>query len=145
MRTRTQFSAIMVVFLFSFAGLMRAQESNVTIKKVPAPHTNPASGQEMYVNYCASCHGKTGTGNGPAAPALKESVPDLTTLTKQNKGVFPSAHISSVISGRDGAAHGSSDMPVWGPIFRSLRPGDQAEVQQRVTNLTEYLKSLQAK
>ena len=55
-------------------------------------------------------------------------------------------HVSSVIRGNaDLPAHGSKDMPVWGPLFRSLSQGHEAEVQQRVTNLNEYIESLQQK
>ncbi len=145
MRTRTQLSAI-ILFLFAAAGLMMAQEkSNVTIKKVPAPQTSPASGKEMYISYCASCHGKDGTGNGPAAPALKMPATNLTTLAKNNKGVFPAAHVSTLLTAGDGPAHGSADMPIWGPVFRSMKPGDQAQMQQRIVNLTNYLESLQVK
>ena len=145
MRTRTQFSAIILI-LFAVTGLVMAQEqTNMTIKKVPAPQTSPASGQEMYINYCASCHGRDGTGNGPAVGALKAPATNLTTLAKENKGTFPAAHVSTILRAGDGQAHGAVDMPVWGPVFRSLKPGDQAQVQQRVANLTKYLESLQVK
>jgi mono/diheme cytochrome c family protein len=43
-------------------------ESKASVKKVPAPYTRASSGKDMYVTYCASCHGKDGKGNGPAAP-----------------------------------------------------------------------------
>ena len=42
-------------------------------------------------------------------------------------------------------AHGSQEMPVWGPVFRSISGGHQAEVQLRINNLTEYVASLQKK
>ncbi len=116
------------------------------IKKVPAPYTSPASGREMYVSYCASCHGKDGKGAGPAASALKQAPPDLTILGKQNKGNFPQDHVVAVITGKaELAAHGSKDMPVWGPVFWKISQGHPEEVQQRVTNLANYLKSIQVK
>jgi len=145
MRTRTQLSAIILFLLVAATVLMAQEPSNVTIKKVTAPNTSPASGKDMYLNYCASCHGKDGAGNGPAAPALKMPVTNLTTLAKNNKGVFPVAHVSTLLTAGDGPAHGSVDMPVWGPVFRSMKPGDQAQMQQRVVNLTKYLESLQVK
>jgi mono/diheme cytochrome c family protein len=116
------------------------------IKPVPAGQTSAASGKEMYMRYCAVCHGKDGKGGGPAAPALKVPPPDLTTLAKSNDGKFPAAHVSSTISGDvDIPAHGSKDMPVWGHVFRSMSAGSSSEVFQRLTNLTEYVRSLQAK
>jgi mono/diheme cytochrome c family protein len=117
-----------------------------TIKKSPAPYTNPASGQEMYKAYCASCHGLDGKGNGPAATAMKQPVPDLTLLSKKNGGKFPSDHVSSVMRGDvNSPAHGSADMPVWGPVFMKVSQSNVSQVQQRVHNLTEYIASLQAK
>ena len=116
------------------------------VKQVPAPQTSPASGKEMYVRYCASCHGITGTGNGPAAAALKVAPPDLTTLSRRNQGKYPGAHVAHLIQG-DGTmpAHGSKEMPVWGPVFSSMSKGDQALVQMRISNLTKYIEAMQAK
>ncbi len=144
MRVRSLLSA--AIFLLILAASGAAQEkSNVTVTKRPAPHTSPASGEEMYVNYCASCHGRDAKGNGPAAAALKAAPTDLTQLAKQNGGKFPADHVATILAGGDVAAHGSSDMPVWGPVFRRLSTQHQSEVQQRISNLTKYLESLQTK
>jgi mono/diheme cytochrome c family protein len=116
------------------------------IKHVPATYTSPSSGKEMYTAYCASCHGADGTGNGPAAPALKMSPTNLTTLAVKNGGTFPGAQVATVIQG--GAmtpAHGSKEMPVWGPIFMTIGGHSAAQVQLRVRNLTNYLESMQFK
>ena len=97
------------------------QPAPPTIKHVAAPYTTPSSGKEMYNAYCASCHGEDGKGDGPAAPALKMPTTNLTTLAAKNGGVFPAAHVAAVIQGDAmTAAHGSKDMPVWGPIFLSI-------------------------
>lgn len=133
-------TAIIVLIVTAAA----AQEA--TIKKVPAQYTSPASAQEMYVNYCAACHGKEGKGNGPAVPALKVPPPDLTTLAKRGGGKFPSDRVAAILKGKvDMAAHGSKDMPIWGPIFWQMSQGHQVEVQQRITNLSNYLQSMQGK
>ena len=123
-----------------------AQSSEKVVKHVPVRMTSAASAQEMYANYCAVCHGTNGKGDGPAAAALKTPPPDLTLLAQKNGGKYPGMHVSSVIRGNaDLPAHGSKDMPVWGPLFRTLSQGHEAEVQQRVTNLNEYIESLQQK
>lgn len=115
------------------------------IKKAEIKPTSPGSGLDMYVNYCAACHGLDGKGKGPAAPALKAPVPDLTLLTKQNAGKFPADKVSSVLRfGTDVAAHGSADMPTWGPLLRSLNKSQQPEVQLRINNLVRHIESLQA-
>ena len=116
------------------------------IKHVPVKQTNAASGQEMFNSYCAACHGVDGKGAGPAASALKVTPTDLSGLAAKNGGKYPSLHVSSVLRGEgDMPAHGSKDMPIWGKLFWSMSGGQQAEVQQRVSNLNRYIESLQKK
>jgi mono/diheme cytochrome c family protein len=100
----------------------------------------------MYASYCAVCHGIDGKGNGPAASALKVPPADLTTLSGNNGGKFPSNKVATAIRGDSTiAAHGSREMPVWGSLFRSMSRGQEAEVHMRITNLTNYVESLQTK
>jgi len=40
-------------------------------------------------------------------------------------------------------AHGSSEMPTWGPIFRFNDKQNERVVKQRIKNLSDYLASLQ--
>ena len=116
------------------------------VKHTSAPHVNPASGKEMFKSYCAPCHGMDAKGDGPAAPALKSAPADLTALSKKNGGKFPADHVMSLLRGQATVtAHGNHDMPVWGPVFWQMSQGHEAEVQQRVTNLTHYIEALQAK
>ena len=122
-------------------------QTTTQIREVPVQRTSPASGKVMYNTYCAVCHGVDGRGNGPAAAALKDHPTDLVQLAKENGGKFPSAHVYSVLQfGTESSAHGSKDMPVWGPALRSLDRGSATQnmvEQQRIANLTGYLKSLQ--
>ncbi len=122
------------------------QEQEKEIKHVPVKQTNASSGQEMFNSYCAVCHGVDGKGAGPAASALKVVPTDLSALSAKNGGKYPSLHVSSVLRGEaETPAHGSKDMPVWGPLFRHLSQGHDAEVQQRIANLNQYVESLQKK
>jgi mono/diheme cytochrome c family protein len=137
---------LVAAFLLMFSLLATAQEQQKVIKHTTAKPTSPASGQQMYTSYCAVCHGKDGKGGGPAADALKVPPADLSALAKKNGGKFPSDHVSSVIRGEANVpAHGSKEMPVWGPVFWRLSHGSSAVVQQRISNLTSYVESLQAK
>ncbi|HET9407964.1 MAG TPA: cytochrome c [Candidatus Sulfotelmatobacter sp.] len=137
--------------LLTMAGFAAAQDkasaqSGTTVKHVPITQSSPTSGKEMFHNYCAVCHGNDGKGSGPAASALKAAPPDLTELAKKSDGKYPSAHVAAVIRGQaDLAAHGSKDMPVWGPLFSSISQGHESQVQQRVANLVDYIGTLQAK
>jgi len=136
---------LLVVVAFVFAAAVAAQQAP-KVKKAPAPYTRASSGKEMYQAYCASCHGPDGKGDGPAAAALKTAPTDLTGIAAKNGGKFPQSHVYEVIRGEANMpAHGSADMPVWGPVFRSLSGGHQAEVQLRINNLTDYIAGLQKK
>jgi len=135
-----------VALAMALGAFAQQTQSSTQIKHVPIKPTSAASGAEMYTNYCAVCHGKDGRGDGPAASALKVSPTDLTTLTQKNGGKYPGLHVSSVIRGEiNTPAHGSKDMPVWGPLFWRMSQGHDAEVQQRIANLNQYIESLQAK
>lgn len=119
-------------------------ENKVQAKKVPAPYTRASSGKDMYLAYCASCHGKDGKGNGPAAAALKSVPTDLTQLAAGNGGRFPENHVSQTIKGDFATpSHGSKDMPVWGSLFASMGTTSDGSMQLRIRNLTKYIASLQ--
>jgi hypothetical protein len=71
---------------------------------------------------------------------------DLTLLAKKNGGKYPSAHVAAVIRGQGTLpSHGNADMPMWAPLFSSMSQGHPAQVQQRISNLTEYVETLQVK
>jgi mono/diheme cytochrome c family protein len=121
-------------------------QSKAVIQHVPVASTSPVSGKEMFTAYCAVCHGTDAKGNGPAASALKMAPADLTQLSKNNGGKFPALKVTSAIRGtNDLPAHGSKDMPVWGELFWGMSHGHEGQVQQRVSNLTKYIETLQAK
>jgi len=114
-----------------------------TIEKKPITHSNPASGQQMFKDYCAACHGAGGKGDGPAADLLKTAPPDLTALAKNNGGKFPADHfVAALHFGTEGHAHGTIDMPVWGPLFSKE---NKDLTQLRISNLESYVESIQQK
>jgi mono/diheme cytochrome c family protein len=102
-------------------------------------------GPDLFRAYCASCHGQDAKGDGPAAAALNSKVPDLTTIAHRNGGVFPEKRVTSIIVGDETViAHGSREMPVWGPIFHQIEE-DRDYGNIRMKNLLEYLRSIQQK
>ena len=124
----------------SWAGQTRTNEN--------LPFTVPALyGVDLFQFHCATCHGRDGKGDGPTASALKSPPPDLTRISARNGGKFPAQQVERfVTNGSDGLApsHGSKDMPIWGPIFRSVLPSD-AEAKTRIRNLVTYIESIQSK
>ena len=118
-------------------------QSKVTI---PSGRTMPSSGKQMYVNYCAPCHGTDGRGQGPAASALRTQPADLTTLSRNHRGKFPETHIQAILEfGAEIPAHGSLEMPVWGPILGKMNTSNDQERLLRISNLNRYLDSIQTK
>lgn len=122
-----------------------AQDKPKEIKKAPIKDVSPSSGSGMFNSYCAPCHGKDAKGSGPAASALKVPPANLTLLAKKNGGKFPADHVANVLRSGTSPAHGSSDMPIWGPLFAYVSGKDDAIVQMRIANLIRYLESLQEK
>ena len=147
MFARTVGSVIMAVAVgfalpaFTFAA---PQGAGTSTAQGPAARSPVAQGADMFRGYCAACHGAKGTGDGPAAVSLKTRPTDLTKLAANNKGQFPGQRVAMVLEfGVAVPAHGSTDMPTWGSTFRVM--GDEATVKQRVTALTRYLETIQAK
>jgi mono/diheme cytochrome c family protein len=137
---------IVILLMVSAAlGVLGAQNPP-NVKMVPVRSTSAASGQQMFNNYCSTCHGKEGRGDGPVAAALKKAPADLASLTSHNNGKFPELEVYHSIKG-DGmiAAHGSQEMPVWGDVLKSLDADTDSMVRLRIANLTSYIKSLQSK
>jgi mono/diheme cytochrome c family protein len=145
-RTAPRSILVLVVLLLSTATISLAQEKEKTVPRGPVQHTSPASGAEMFKSYCAACHGKDAKGAGPASVDLKSTPPDLTTLAKRHDGKFPEEYVTSVLrNGVKAPAHGSSDMPVWGPILAAVSGNNQSVINMRISNLVRYIESLQVK
>ena len=133
-----------LIALVAFAVGATAQDQQKVIKHVPVKDTSPASGQEMYTNYCAVCHGKDARGGGIITSALRHTPPDLTRYTARNGGVFPRDRVYRIIDGRDVATHGDRDMPIWGDAFSKSRKGlSEAEVKERIEAIVRYLEAIQ--
>lgn len=134
--------AVLTLMLFTPAlAWAQAPATPPIVKKGSAPVTSPSDGQQMFISYCAPCHGRTGKGDGPAAPALTPKPSDLTQLAKKHGGTLSQKDLEDKMNGlKASPAHGSTDMPVWGPMFRQMMGNDQV----RIHNLKNYIDTLQA-
>lgn len=108
-----------------------------------------SEGRELFMEYCAVCHGADGKGNGPMAAAMDQSPSDLTVLAAQNGGQLDVVPILSKI---DGYALGGStgpSMPQFGDLFRGdlvpLDTGDgvMTPTPRKLVALVEYIESIQ--
>jgi mono/diheme cytochrome c family protein len=104
----------------------------------------PVEGHALYDTYCAVCHGDDAKGRGPMARVLKTPPPDLTHIWMRQGGKFSVERVEKIISGETGVgAHGTSEMPLWGPIF-SQGIWDEDVGKVRIHNLAKYLEQIQS-
>lgn len=129
--------------LLCFGVAMFSQAPAKQIKKVPVRATASVEGKTLFNEYCAVCHGSNAKGGGPAASALSKGPGDLTMLSKGNGGKYPEVRVSRAISGEVGVpAHGTPDMPVWGPLFKHMSSNEDLGTI-RIYNLVRYIESMQ--
>ncbi|MGH7801832.1 MAG: c-type cytochrome [Thermodesulfobacteriota bacterium] len=76
---------------------------------------DPAKGKEKFNQICASCHGPTGHGDGPAAAALDPKPRDLSD--PKYVSTLNDEHMFKTVK-EGGAAVGKSPlMPAWGSVL----------------------------
>jgi mono/diheme cytochrome c family protein len=104
-------------------------------------------GRGDFLRLCASCHGASARGDGPAASGLKVPPADLTRIAARRGGSFPASEVTAFIDGRRNvAAHGSREMPVWGLILAQPiheHASGEEVLRGRLLVLVEYLRSIQ--
>jgi len=122
-----------LIMIFVFVGLgqrVRAEEAAI-------------EGRRIYIEYCASCHGLTGEGDGPVARALSTPPANLRLLSDRFGNPLPEDQVARFIDGRaEVKAHGPRDMPVWGRRFYA-QTHDERAVRAMIRDLVVYLQSLQ--
>ena len=105
------------------------------------------SGLYLYANYCASCHGANGEGDGPVAAVMATQVPNLRLLSERNNGIFPADAVTEYIDGRTVVfAHGDRSMPVWGDVFSwedTDDPDQEQRIQARISAIVDFVSELQ--
>ncbi|WP_439156044.1 c-type cytochrome [Yoonia sp.] len=107
------------------------------------------TGESLYMDACASCHGAAGMGAGPLAEYMTADVPNLTQLSQRNDGVFPMLDVIQTIDGRTGIRGHGSEMPVWGRQFKAETIddagiyGSEVYARGKILSLAYYLESIQ--
>jgi mono/diheme cytochrome c family protein len=110
----------------------------------PESDAGVAWGKDLFMRYCASCHGEAGKGDGPAAASLKNPPADLSKISLKHGGKFSRAEVMRFIDGeRPVPAHGPRHMPVWGEVFRDEKT--DSEARMRIHSLTSFIESIQEK
>ncbi|MBN2741209.1 MAG: cytochrome c [Rhodobacteraceae bacterium] len=115
----------------------------------PAFAQNADVGKRLFDQYCASCHGIEGKGDGAMAKFLNITPSDLTVLSAANDGQYPMLKVIHIIDGRTGVRGHGGDMPVFGEVFMEQGGHDAPyytdvlATRGRVLSLATYLESIQ--
>jgi mono/diheme cytochrome c family protein len=136
-------AAILLAGLFAATSTSADDKTRPALGQTEKHLIHSLKGDDIFRAHCASCHGMSGKGDGPVAPALNTKLKDLTEIARGNGGIFPVARVRNIIAGDESVlGHGSREMPIWGPIFHQIEEDhDYGEV--RLQNITAYLKSIQ--
>jgi mono/diheme cytochrome c family protein len=115
-------------------------------QSAPQERQDHNSGAHLYREFCASCHGESGKGDGPLSDIARVRPSDLTSLTRHHGGVFPRARVLSYLDGtKPVAAHDRTAMPKWHDVLARLEGGDERAVRRRLDALVSHVESLQGK
>jgi mono/diheme cytochrome c family protein len=121
---RRQFSFLLVLFL-SLSLLAACGGSSHAVEEASSDGPPDAqAGKILYENFCLSCHGPAGKGDGPAASTLQPKPADLAALLQSRDDAYLAARISE---GKDGTA-----MAAWKNVL------NEAQIRQVVA----YLRTL---
>lgn len=117
---------------------------------MPSENTMPDAedGAAFFSENCTACHGSTGKGDGPLVAQLPVAPTDLTTLSRQNGGTFPTARALSYIYGDPEEGHLARVMPEFADsLSDDLVPlevdGILTPTPRTLAGLLFYLESIQ--
>jgi mono/diheme cytochrome c family protein len=111
-------------------------------------------GKQEYEINCVACHGAGGKGDGYFARFMNLKLPDLTTISERNGGVFPADRVREIIDGQQALkGHGPRQMPIWGNNYteraaeycKGFAYDPEAFVNVRIVALIDYLYQLQTR
>jgi len=107
------------------------------------------AGRQVFRDFCVTCHGMEGRGDGPMTQVLTIAPPDLTRLQSDNGGVFPVSHVVARIDGRIPVLGHGGPMPIFGPVFEGQAGALDSETgapiltSAMMVDVVRYLESLQ--
>lgn len=107
-------------------------------------------GRDLYLTYCAACHGRDGKGSIQPKGTGQTKPADLTKVAKRRGGVWPMLEVMSIIDGYTKTTNPRPGMPVIaalteGPqtVFDSGN-GRSLAVPERLLAVAKYLEIIQS-
>lgn len=107
------------------------------------------AGRQVFRDYCVTCHGMEGRGDGPMTQVLTIAPPDITRLSADNNGVFPVSRVVAQIDGRVPVLGHGGPMPIFGPVFDGQAGALDSETgapiltSETMVDVVSYLETLQ--
>jgi mono/diheme cytochrome c family protein len=107
------------------------------------------SGETLYRENCAACHGDTGAGDGALGAELPVEPADLRVLRARNGGVYPAEYVMATIHGYRGKDHDGL-MPAFGDDFEGTQvlwtapDGRRVPTPEALIELADYVETLQS-
>lgn len=159
-RRRWLVAAFVLTFLLVTASIAALASSQDAAQTRRPRQISSVDGKDLFLEFCAQCHGREGKGDGPRAKEISKPVPDLTRIALRNGGRFKRSKVERFVSGEDRPGStvridsktgktiimtpdGPDPMPVWHYVIRRMWP-DQP-VQLRIGNIVRYLEKIQVK
>lgn len=134
---------------FRFSYLISGTAALLIAACTPEEMPEASEGRDLFLAYCADCHGVTGRGDGLMAEVMDPLPADLTLLAARNGGVLP---IAAILSKIDGYAHGGTigpSMPQFGdllggdPVPYDTGDGMMTPTPRKLAALMDYLETIQ--
>lgn len=105
------------------------------------------SGEYLFAEYCAACHGDNARGDGIINSYLKVPAPDLTLIAARRGGRFPDTEIYGIVDGQSREnLMPNRHMPIWGYEFFGNDSDDErahGRASSRVDSIVAFLKTRQ--
>ncbi len=137
---------LVIVTAVIFSAVLAWAAASSTAGQNEPPRQNLNAGAHLYQEFCASCHGNSGAGDGPLAATLAKPATNLAMLTQRNGGTFPRADVLAVVEAtRPIPAHAGPAMPNWREVFYRLENGSDRAVRKRLDALVAHIETLQQK
>jgi|SRR5215469_1220132 len=127
---------MLALVLFATSSMTHAQDNDVV------------AGRQLFLRYCASCHGVDGSGGGPVAKSLRDPPANLRLLADKYGSPLPAEALVDLIDGRKAVrAHGTSEMPVWGERLYATSEGTKGEsgITDAIQKIVAFLNSIQVR
>lgn len=129
--------------------LLSALSAAFLVSAMPLAAQDRDAGRQTFRDYCVTCHGMEGRGDGPMTQVLTIAPPDLSLLSDSNGGTFPVSRVVARIDGRVPVLSHGGPMPVFGDLFDGESGALDSEAgapiltSKTMVDLVSYLEDLQ--